>query len=239
MNETIRLIKNHRSIRKYTDKEIDRSILEEVVRAGQAASSSSYVQAYSVVRVKAEDKRQKLYEWTGQQKNVLSAPEFLIFCADLNKIAKQAGSHMNYSYTEWLLIASVDVSLVAQNVMIAAESLGLGGVYVGAIRNEIEKVSTMLELPEGVMPIFGMCLGWPDQNPDCKPRMPLDLVMFDEVYQNDQCFDSYDQEVKDYYIKRTKGKIDYTWSEQMALKSKGENRPHILSYLHKQGLARK
>lgn len=67
--------------------------------------------------------------------------------------------------------------MMGQNALTAAESLGLGGVYIGGIRNNIESVTELLKLPKHVLPLFGLCLGWPADNPDLKPRLPAELVV--------------------------------------------------------------
>lgn len=244
MNQTIELLKRHKSIRKYKDKPIDKTTLEEIIEAGQWASTSSFVQAYSIVRVNNAENRAKIAELSGGQKNVLNAPEFLVFCADLNKLKTACDMHdvqMDAEYIELMLIASLDAALVAQNVMIAAESLGLGGVYVGGIRNNPELMSSLLKLPERVYPVFGLCLGWPDQDPDQKPRMPQNLVLFDEAYaQMDQpTLDDYDAHVKSYYINRTRGRLTHSWTEQMSEKLNNETRPHMMSYLNSKKFAKK
>lgn len=237
MNQTIELLKNHKSIRKYKDTPISDDILETIVEAGQWASTSSFVQAYSVIRVNDKTSREKLYDWSGQQKNVLNAPEFLVFCADLNRIkvsCDQEETTMEDGFIEWLLIASVDVSLVAQNIMVAAESLGLGGVYVGGIRNEAEKVSQLLNLPDRVYAIYGLCLGYPDQDPEKKPRLPLNMILHDEVYKevDIHALKSYDEAVESYYERRTKGKVIQTWTKQMSKRAGSENRPHMMKFLN-------
>ena len=117
MNQTIDLLKNHRSIRKYKDKPIDDNTLRTLVEAGQWASTSSYVQAYSVIRVKDPDKREAMALLSGDQKNVRTAPEFLVFCADLNRLKKACDVHevdMEDGFIELMLIASVDAALVAK-----------------------------------------------------------------------------------------------------------------------------
>ncbi|GKT34260.1 Flavin oxidoreductase Frp family like protein, partial [Aduncisulcus paluster] len=141
---------------------------------------------------------------------------------------------MEDGFIELMLIASLDAALVAQNVVIAAESLGLGGVYVGGIRNDPEKMSQLLNLPDRVYPVFGLCLGWPDQNPDQKPRLPQSLVFFEDTYKEPdmETLSDYDKTVKDYYIERTKGRLDHSWTEQMSQKLGNETRPHMMQYLN-------
>src|SRR5690606_31594133 len=84
---------------------------------------------------------------------------------------------------ENFIVATVDTALAAQNAVIAAESLGLGAVYIGGLRNNIEQVSELLRLPELVYPLFGMCLGVPAQSPMTRPRLPLDSILHTDTYQ--------------------------------------------------------
>ncbi len=236
MNPTIELMRNHRSIRRFTDKAIEKNHLNAMIEAGQSASTSSYLQAYSVVRVTDRDKREKLALWVGNQKYVDTAAEFLVFCADLNRLfwaCEVNGKAMSTGWTELTLIAAVDAALMGQNVLLAAESLGYGGVFIGGIRNNPDKVSDLLGLPDQVFPVFGMCLGEPDQNPDPKPRLPLTSVLMDNEYQEpDQAvLGPYDEHVKAYYINRTGGKIDHTWTQQVSGKLTLETRPHMKTYL--------
>jgi len=244
MNSTIELLKRHRSIRKYEDKPIDLELIRAVVEAGQCASTSSYVQAYSVIRVNDPEKREAMALLSGDQKNVRTSPEFLVFCADLNRLKSACDKHdvhMEEGFIELMLIASVDAALMAQNVLVAAESLGLGGVYVGGIRNDPTQMSELLELPEQVFPVFGLCLGWPAQDPDRKPRLPQSLVLFEDTYKEpaQDELEAYDEIVSRYYEKRTKGRMSHTWTEQMADKLSKETRPHMLGYLNNKKFAQR
>lgn len=241
MNQTIELMKQHRSIRKYTDEPIKKDVLDEIIKAGQCASTSSYVQAYSVIRVNDIGSRSQIYEWTGEQTNVLNCAEFLVFCADLNKIKSACKETFDGGYTEWMLIATVDVALMSQNVLLAAESLGIGGVYVGAVRNKPHEICRLLQLPKHVLPMFGMCLGYPAQSPILRPRMPLNLVLHEEKYHDidKESMAKYNEDVKSYYMERTSGKINHTWDEQMMSKSKQELRPHMKPFLEAIGFMNK
>ncbi len=145
-------------------------------------------------------------------------------------------------YTETFIIATVDTAIAAQNAMIAAESLGLGGVYIGGIRNDPSKVCKLLDIPKNVYPVFGMCLGYPNHDPETKPRLPLDVVFKNDTYSTEGDEDKikeYDKAVKEYYIKRTKGKRDDTWTQQMTDKMSQELRPHMKEFLRDQGFEMK
>jgi nitroreductase len=180
MNPTIELLKSHRSIRKFTDQKISRELLVEFIRAGQSAATSSHVQAYSVIHVVNPENRQKIAELAGGQTYIAECSDFLVFCADMKRsteAAARAGADVVRGMTEQLVIASVDTALMAQNVAIAAESEGLGLCYIGGIRNNPAEISEILHLPEHVYPVFGMCLGYPDQNPEVKPRLPAETIL--------------------------------------------------------------
>ncbi|MBK1723085.1 oxygen-insensitive NADPH nitroreductase [Thiocystis violacea] len=230
----------HRSIRAFTEVPIAREILEALIRAGQAAATSSFVQAYSVIRVTRPEVRQAIAALAGGQVWVEQAAEFLVYCADLRRgdlACRQAGLGALEGYVEHGLAAVVDVALMAQNVLLAAESLGLGGVFIGGIRNDLPRVAELLEIPERVVPVFGMCLGWPADSPEQKPRMPMDLILHQEIYQepSEQALRDYDRLMSDYYQTRASNRKQGVWSEATAKALQGKKRPGILAFLRRQG----
>jgi len=245
MNPTIELLKSHVSIRAYKDQPIEQEIIEELVRAGQAAATSSFIQACTVVQVDDPEKRAQLAECAGGQKWVNAAPRFLVFCADMKRHQLACDMHeaeMQSGFTEQFITATADCALFAQNLVIAAESLGLGIVYIGGLRNQIARVSELLELPDLVYPVFGLCLGYPDQNPETKPRLPLEVVLKQEKYDDSEDGEKiadYDHEVRDYYASRSGGTKDMSWSEQISGMLVKEARPHMLEYLQKRGFLKK
>jgi nitroreductase len=245
MNSTIELLNAHRSIRKFTAKPIEQDTLNTLIKAGQAAATSSFIQACTVIQVSAGERRDALAEMAGNQQYVSTAPVFLVFCADMKRHQLACGMHdaeMQSGFTEQFLTASLDCALFAQNVMVAAESLGLGGVYIGGLRNKIEAVSELLELPELVYPVFGLCLGHPDQNPEVKPRLPLDVVLKQDRYDDSQDAEriaAYDDSVREYYRTRTGGNKEMSWSEQISGMLVKEARPHMLPFLNKKGFIKR
>ncbi len=241
MNKVIELLKSHRSIRKFTDKPIPPAVVEELILAGQSAATSSFIQACSVIQVSDPDTRAILCEIAAGQPYVKEAPLFLVYCADMQRhqmACDMHGADMLSGFTEQFLTASIDCALFAQNVIVAAESLGLGGCYIGALRNDIGAVDKLLGLPDKVYPVFGMCLGYPDQNPEVKPRLPVEVVLKQHRYddKNDRSsIRSYDEAVREYYRTRTGGKKDNSWSEQISEMLIKEARPHMLDYLKSKG----
>lgn len=245
MNQTIELLKSHRSIRAFKDQTVEQTLVEEIVVAGQAAATSSFIQACTVIQVSNPETRSKLAQCAGNQKYVETAPVFLVFCADMHRHQLACDLHkaeMQSGFTEQFITATVDCGLFAQNSAVAAESLGLGVVYIGGLRNQIAEVSELLELPELVYPVFGMCIGYPDQNPEVKPRLPLGIALKQEVYsstQDSEQLAEYDKEVKEYYRTRTGGTKEMTWTEQISGMLIKEARPHMLSFLQSKGFLKK
>ncbi len=177
----------HRSIRSYQETPLPAGALELLVAAAQSASSSSNLQAWSVVAVADPDRKARLAHLAGDQAHIRQAPLFLVWLADLSRLARAAESrglpHAALDYTEMFLLAAVDAALAAQNAAVAAESLGMGVVYIGALRNRPEQVAAELGLPPGAFAVFGMCVGYPaDDSAAVKPRLPQAAVLHREVY---------------------------------------------------------
>lgn len=245
MNPVMRLLQSHRSIRKFTNKPVNDEIIQEIIRCGQAAATSSNLQATTVIRVRNADTRREIARLAGDQEYVTTAGAFLMFCADLNRPRRACGMQGGgfvTGMTEHFIIATADVAMFAQNCAIAAESSGLGICYIGGIRNDPEKVSTLLDLPDQVYPVFGFCLGYPDQDPDVKPRLPLSVVLKEERYQDAgdaENIRAYDEHIRDYYRNRAGGTKDSCWTLEMKDLVGKESRPHMRGFLKSRGFTMK
>lgn len=240
MNLTIQLLQNHRSIRAFTNEPVTDEELTEILKSSQMASTSGYIQAYSVIRVTDPQVRKQLAVIANRQSFVEESPVFLVWCADLYRhqaVCEKQGTAMRSENVENFLVAAVDTALAAQNAAVAAESLGLGFVYVGAIRNNPAEVSRLLGLPKLVIPIFGMCLGRPDQSPALRPRLPLELVVHENTYDagKQSNLEAYDEVVRQYYHELTEGRKDTDWSKEMAAKFSRASRPFLKSFFSDQG----
>lgn len=243
MNDMIAQLKNHRSIRKYSSKPVKREQIEEIIAAGQAASSSSNVQAYSVIAVTDQERKDKLAALSGHQAYISECPVFLVWCGDLSRLKSAAELHFpeRNTYedtTESFIIATVDAALAAQNAAVAAESLGLGIVYIGGIRNQSQEVADLLGLPELVYPVFGMCIGHPDQEPGLRPRLPQEAVLHWNEYdreRSDNGVEKYDETMVKYLRERTGGAKDTPWSVLMAEKLAQPARLHMREFLQRRG----
>jgi nitroreductase len=240
MNEVMQTMLNHRSVRKYTNQPVSDEMLEQIVACGQAAASSSFIQAYSVINVTDPAHRQQIAAAAGGQVWVEKAARFLVLCADMRRInhccVEQELGELE-GQAEHFIAATVDVGLMAQNMMLAAESLGLGCVFIGGIRNDPAVVRDLLALPKHVYPAFGMCLGWPDQQTEVKPRFPVKVVLHQGTYHDSaaQDVEGYDQVMRDYYQHRSGNQRTSDWSEQTAAAVQKKKREHMLAFLQQQG----
>ncbi|WP_016999013.1 oxygen-insensitive NADPH nitroreductase [Mammaliicoccus lentus] len=244
MNETINLLQNHSSVRKFKNKPLTDEQVNHIFKSANQASSFSLLQAVSIIRITDEDTRKAIMELSGPQSYIQEASEFWIFVSDFNR-NHQIAPNVDITYTEFLQIGAVDVGLMAQNAMIAAESMGLGGVYIGGVRLNIEKLSELLEPPKYVIPLVGLCIGYPaEEKAQLKPRLPKEVVMHHNKYEEFSLEDieDYDQEMKKYYenrpirapftAKKVKG-----WSDHIDDHLERSIQPNMLSYLNKQGYA--
>jgi FMN reductase (NADPH) len=243
MNEVIKLLNGHRSIRKFSEQPVTDEQLHAIISAAQSASTSSNVQAYTIIRVSDHGMKEKLSVLADNYSYVLECPVFLVWCADLFRLRTAYELHENpdggyISTTENFIVATVDTALAAQNAAVAAESLGMGIVYIGGIRTNISEVAKLLKLPKYVYPVFGMCIGYPDQTPGQRPRLPLQAILHENTYRPEQLPEpiaQYDRTMKEYITQRTGGKRTSTWSEDMKNKLKTPARIHMKSFLEEQG----
>ncbi|WP_312241252.1 oxygen-insensitive NADPH nitroreductase [Pantoea sp.] len=238
MTPTIDLLRSHRSIRSFTDQMISEEQREAIIAAAQSASTSSFLQCSSIIRITDKAKRDKLVNLTGGQPWVADAAEFWVFCADFNRHL-QICPDAQLGRAEQLLLGCVDTALMAQNAMVAAESLGLGGVFIGGIRNSMAEVTELLGLPKFVLPLFGFCIGYPDAVPDVKPRIPQAMLVHENQYQavDPAVLADYDNRTNIYYQQRDSNQRSETWSELIQRLIIKETRPFMLDYLHQQGWA--
>ncbi|MEM6986728.1 MAG: oxygen-insensitive NADPH nitroreductase [Pseudomonadota bacterium] len=244
MNDVIELLCAHRSIRKFRNEPIDDATVARLIDCAQAAATSSNVQATTIIRVRDPAVRERMASLAGGQPYVASSSVFLVFCADLNRArlaCRVQSSQMVEGMTEHFMIATIDVALAAQNAVIAAESLGLGICYIGGLRNNPADVSELLGLPDQVYPVFGLCIGHPDQDPEVKPRLPQSAVLMEERYRDDadtvDDLAEYDDSLRSYYLSRTGGNKDSTWTQEISALTGKESRPHMKGFLNARGFA--
>lgn len=248
MNETIETILNHRSIRKFTDQHLTDVQVETIVNAASYASSSSYLMAYSIIGVTDPEKKTALAAISGQP-YIAENGHFLLFCGDFHRHmihanpADKAIISENIRSTENLLIATVDATIAAQNAALAAESMGLGICYIGSIRRDMDKVQELFQLPDHVLPLFGLAIGYPDDHPEQKPRLPKEAFYFENVYGSDQLqaeqLKKFDENIEHYYQTRTTNKRTDRWTKQVIENLKKPRGARFSDYVNEKKLNQK
>ncbi|AHA10119.1 NAD(P)H-flavin oxidoreductase [Bacillus toyonensis BCT-7112] len=244
MNEIIHKMEQHVSVRKYKEESIPKDVVERMVQAAQHAASSHFVQAYSVVYVTDQDLKAKLAELSGNR-HVKECAAFFVCCADLKRLemaCEKHGTEIKHEGVEDFIVATVDASLFAQNLALAAESLGYGICYIGGIRNNPKEVSELLHLPDKVYPVFGMTVGVPDEEHGVKPRLPVAAILHENGYDEkkyDELLNEYDETMSAYYKERSSNQKNITWTESMSSFMSKEKRMHMKEFLSEKGLNKK
>ncbi|MDG2020650.1 MAG: NADPH-dependent oxidoreductase [Phycisphaerales bacterium] len=219
MTDVIDVLLAHRSVRRFKEDPIPEEDLLRAVRAGQQAATSSNIQGYCAIRVTDPATRAALVPLTGGQAKVAECPLFLAICGDTRRhrllAARNGGDYQ--PNLEGFMLAMIDATLFAQNMVIAFESMGYGTCYIGGLREDLPAVHEVLRTPEGVWPLFGLCVGRPAQEPRTRPRLETDAVIFDDHYPADEeilaSIDGYDRVMHDWY--RDNGIDTPDWSARI------------------------
>ena len=244
-NATIDQQVNHRSIRKFKDQQLTEEQLTTLYTVFQHTATSLFMQNATLLHITDETKRAKIRELCGQ-KYVGAQGDLFIFVVDLyrnQQIRQQLGKDDGRLHTTDIFFQGLDDTLLAwQNVANAVESMGLGYVPLGTINDHPLAMLDVLDLPKLTFPALGMQVGVPDQEPQLKPRLPLEFTTFENDYPRDFAVDNlkdYDQVVTTYYDLRDTNKRIDSFTKQITgekLNTKAIDRDELPELLHKQEL---
>ncbi|WP_419960393.1 oxygen-insensitive NADPH nitroreductase [Psychrobacillus sp. BM2] len=235
------LLRKHSSVRKFKDYTLTKEEVSELVETAQHAASSHFVQAYSVIWVSDEQKKEELGRLSKNPKQFETAGASLLLCADFHRLqvaGKLQQTEIVIDTTENVLVGAVDVALFAQNLVIAAEAKGFGICYIGGVRNDPAAISHLFDLPTGVFPLFAITLGVPDQQNEVKPRLPVEAVLHENNYNSAKYEDllpEYDQTMEDYYTSRGSNQKTANWTKSMADFLEKPRRTHMANFLASKG----
>jgi len=237
----------HRSVRDYSTQPVTEETVRGLIGAAQSSASSSNLQLWSVISVQDSYLRQEIAAVAGDQDHVRKAPWFFVFLADVYRLQRTAGavgeSAAGLDYAEFTLMAAIDAAVACERMVCAAETMGIGVCYIGAVRNNPQRIEQLLNLPDGVAALFGLCIGWPLEGLDSsiKPRLGADSVWFHEQYNREVEVAEYDERMRPFYISQgMKGEV--TWSMRSARRVDGNHmtgREVLKAYFEKQGLYRR
>lgn len=226
MNQVIETMLNHKSIRKYEERQPSDDIIQSIVRAGQQAAFAS--QMYSILLSR-------------KKRNPFGAPLLFTICADFHKmelIMGKRGWKPVTNNVSLLIFGLQDASYAAQNMVLAGESLGLGSCFLGSAPYRADKIIEEYKLPDNVFPMVQLVMGYPAENPPVRPRYPMDFVLFEDEYPeiSDELLERSMKEMDDGYLaqdyyRKAKAKIhlegdrketytydDYSWTEHISRK---------------------
>ena len=191
MNPTLGVLMNHRSVRAYADRPIPEETLQQVLQAATRASTTGNMQLYSIIVNRDPEMKRKIAPAHFNQPAVTSAAAVLTFCADFrrfNQWCRFREAEPGYDNLQAFMWAVVDAVAATQNACVAAESLGLGICYMGTVTYNAHELIKIYGLPEGVVPVTCITMGYPAEEPPLADRLPLEGIVHHEVYHD------YDQE---------------------------------------------
>jgi nitroreductase len=243
------ILMKRRSVRDFEDKGISDEIINKILDAAVSAPTGGNIQPISIIVVRGAEARKKLDGILVNQPWVKRAPVSLIFCVDFYRAKKWAstfGTEFSGEKAIWhFLIAYADVMCAAQSVVVLAESLGLGSVYVGAILLKIDKARDFFDIPEYVLPLMILSVGYPRTVPKDIPKLERDIMVHNEKYERrtdeelraayENKYGDFDETAEDYlkraYVEAIEadkqgnlGRVDYIKGQldKLAIKSNAE-----------------
>ncbi|MDO4594635.1 MAG: NADPH-dependent oxidoreductase [Tissierellia bacterium] len=234
----------HRTIREFTDKKLTKEEIDKLMDIANMTATSNGMQNYSIIEVTDENLKEKLSK-VGSQEYMRRSTHLFIFIVDLfrnYKIAEELGvSNKDMIDMDKFFQGFTDASIACQNVVCAAEAMGLGCNYFGNIHNDLKKVIEILKLPKYTLPVVGLGIGYPNQKPQIKPRIPTENKVFKNEYhiydKYTETLSDYDKKMTEYYDLRDKNRRVDSFFKQVEKKqgSVVKNRDKIFDVIKDQG----
>ena len=242
MNDTIKLMQSHRSIRSYTGEPVSDEMLDQIIRAAWRGPTSMNAQEISLVVVRDAEKRARIAEIAGGQAWIAEAPVFIALVIDFHKtdlgVRKAGQTQVIHESMEGFGVAAVDAGIAMGMLITAAESLGLGIVPIGGIRRNPQAMIDLLGLPPLTFPLVGLCIGHIKNDVPQKPRMDIGTFRHDERYDASgyaAAIDAYDQTIMEYW--QQQGRSDgLPWSENLGNSYRQVYFPQVKPVTAMQGL---
>ena len=247
----VQALLNRRVIRKYKSNPINEQTMALLLSAAQSAPTKSNLQQYSIVIIRDPEVRNAISELVPSMPWVRNAPVIAIFLGDVRRIRRLAeirGHTYQNNNADTFMNAAVDAALAMQCFITAADYLGLGTCPISYVRNRIDDLAEILDLPDGVFPISGLCVGYPDDAGYVSMRLPQKVVVHQDLYNDDDL----ETDVKDYddrnherfALTPTKqrhtdkyGVLEKcTWSENVARQLSLPERAGFADYLKRKGI---
>lgn len=239
------------SVRRFRPQPIGDGLLAALLACAQSAPTKSNLQQYSIVVLKDPDRRARLLELIPEAPWAAAAPLLLVFLGDVRRgrrIAAQRGYEHRNDNVDTFTNAAIDAALAMQCFISAAEASGLGCCPLSVVRNQLDALADLLELPAGVFPIAGLAAGWPDAEPEISMRLPPEVVVHEDRYDDarlEAAVDAYDDRVfasrpippeKQRHVDRYGVADRGVWSENVARQLSVPERAAFRQWLRRQDL---
>lgn len=198
-NALLQQVLARKTVRRYSDRKPEENLIDLLQAAALSASTKSDFQQVSILRLMDTGKRAALGALIPKMPWIIEAPVFFVFLADarrLQRVADMRGRPVYNGSLEGFFNASVDSALALQTMILCAENVGLGTCPISALRNHAEEAATLLDLPDLVFPIAGLCMGYPAGEGHVSLRLPRQLTLHRDRYDDStlpQAIDSYDR----------------------------------------------
>lgn len=249
-NETVDVQLEHRSIRAFTDQGLAADVKATLLDVARHGSTSSFYQSCTIIEITDPAIREVVHQSSGQAYVGGDRGSLFVFVLDFSRIARireAAGLTLEPIERPTLFLEGVeDCIIAAQNMVVAAESLGLGACFLGSITRDIPSLVKAMKLPKFTFPLVGLLVGHPDQNPQKKPRLPREVTVGVNTYPDwnapayVEAMNEYDQTIRYYYDTRESGRRQDSYTHQMSVKpGKGPSEQiDLLTQLRAQGLCK-
>ena len=248
MNETIQTQLNHRSIRAFKEQELTKEEVELLVDVARHTATSKFMQVYSIISI-TDPTLKAAFVAISKQPYVEKNGHLFLFVVDYHRnvqLTKAQDRPAKLQGTADYFIAGLtDATIAAQNMVVAAESLGMGTVFLGSLHNDAQQIIDLLGLPEYTFPAVGLAVGWPDQEPQLKPRLPKEVMHMENHYQALENplkdIEAYDEEITGYYDTRDLNNRVDRFSKQVAdkMETLPPKRLALLEVIQQQGFLKK
>lgn len=251
VDEMLRIVE-HRSHRKYTKRDIDANLLRLLFACALSAPSKSDLQQADIIHVAERKRVQAITELVPDMPWIMDAPVFLVFCGNnrrIRQIGEWRGKPFANDHLDHFMNAAVDAGIVMTTFIRAAEAVGLGTCPISAVRNHSQEVSRVLELPDWVFPVAGLCAGYPAESGGISARLPLEITVHTDRYDESgirEKIDGYDRRrhaLRPYRRQRSVdryGVVDfYGWSEDKARQYAVPERADFGAFIRAKGFSLK
>ena len=240
MNETIKTQLNHRSIRAFKEQELTKEEVELLVDVARHTATSKFMQAYSIISI-TDPTLKAAFAAISKQPYVENNGHLFLFVVDYHRNVQLTKAQELQGTADYFIAGLTDATIAAQNMVVAAESLGMGTVFLGSLHNDAQQIIDLLGLPEYTFPAVGLAVGWPNQEPQLKPRLPKEVIHMENQYQALENplkdIEAYDEEITGYYDTRDLNNRVDRFSKQVAdkMETLPPKRLALLEVIQKQG----